>query len=51
MDAAVKLIGIYSQRLAEVSAHTSLEAIGNHEGTTLSNQTQYPLSQKLSQKM
>ena len=36
-------------RLAEVAAHTTLEAINNHEGTTSNDQTQYQLSLKVKQ--
>lgn len=36
-DDSAELIGTYSQRLAEVAAHSSLEAISNNEGTSFNN--------------
>jgi hypothetical protein len=39
------------RRLAEVAAHTTLEAIDNSEGTAFKHTSKYHTNQKLNQKM
>ena len=50
MDVTAETIGIYSCRVTEVSAHTSLEAIDNNEGMFFNRTTQHKIRQKLNQK-
>jgi hypothetical protein len=50
-DAVVELTRMYLQRVTEVVAHTTLEAIDNSEGTPLKHSSKYQTGQKLNQKM